>query len=58
MRRWKAKSTRKFLYLLDNREYTKMRNGDTTSPPQVPTLYRYIDIDTIKRVGGGRERIK
>ena len=45
MRRWKAKSKKKILYLLDKREYTKMRNGDTTSPPQVPALYRYIDID-------------
>ena len=44
MRRWKAKSKRKFLYLLDNREYIKMRNDDVTSPPQVPALYRYIDI--------------
>ena len=40
MRRWKVKSKRKFIYLLDNREYTKMRNGDATSPPQVPTLYK------------------
>ena len=38
MRRWKAKSKRKFLYLLDNREYTKMRNGDAASPPQVLAL--------------------
>ena len=45
MRRWKAKFKRKFFYLLDNREYTKMRNGDATSPPQVSTLYIYIDID-------------
>ena len=45
MRRWKTKFKRKFLYLLDNREYTKMRNGDATSPPQVPALYRYIDRD-------------
>ena len=43
MRRYKAKSKRKFLYLLDNREYITMRNGDTTSSPQVPTLYIYID---------------
>ena len=44
MRRWKAKFERKFLYLLDNREYTKMRNGDTTSPLVVSTLYKYIDL--------------
>ena len=43
MRRWKAKSKKKNLYLLDNREYTKKQNGDATSPPQVLTLYIYID---------------
>ena len=32
MRRWKGKSKRKILYLLDNRKYTKMRNDNTTSP--------------------------
>ena len=45
MRRWKVKSKRNFLYLLDNREYTKMRNGDATSPLEVPTLYIYININ-------------
>ena len=44
VRIWKTKVKRKFLYLLDNREYTKMRNGDATSPPQVSALYIYIDI--------------
>ena len=37
MRRWKVKYERKFLYLLDNREYTKMRNGDATSSLVFPT---------------------
>ena len=40
MRRWKSKS-KKNLYLLDNREYTKKQNGDVTSPPQVLALYIY-----------------
>ena len=43
MRRWKDKSKKK-LYLLDNREYTKKQNGDATSPPQVLALYIYIDM--------------
>ena len=43
MRSWKAKSKRKFLYLLDNREYTNMRNSDVTSLLVVPTLYKYVD---------------
>ena len=42
MRKWKAKFKRKFLYLLDNKEYTKIKNGDVTSPFQDPTLYIYI----------------
>ena len=41
MRKWKVKYERKFLYLLDNREYTKMGNGDAISPLVVPTLYKY-----------------
>ena len=45
MRRWKVKSERKILYLLDNREYTKIRNGDTISPLVVSTLYKYININ-------------
>ena len=55
MRRWKAKSKRKFLYLLDNREYTKMRNGDATSPPQVPVLYIYIGNRTVLRAALKKE---
>ena len=39
IRRWKTKSGKKILYLLDNSEYTKMRNSDTTSPLIVQTLY-------------------
>ena len=35
----KSQIWKKILYLLDNREYTKMRNDDTTSPLVVPTLY-------------------
>ena len=31
----------KIIYLLDSREYIKMRNGDATSSPQVPALYIY-----------------
>ena len=27
-----------------------MRNSDVTSPPQVPTLYIYIDIDYLRGV--------
>ena len=42
MRRWKAKSERKFFYLLNNREYTNIRNGDTTSPLVVPIFCYYL----------------
>ena len=48
MRRWKVKFKRKFLYLLDNREYTKMKNGDATSPSQVSALYIYIDLNKLE----------
>ena len=47
MRRWKDKSERKFLYLLDNKKYTKMRNGDAISLLVVPTLYKYLDVSNL-----------